>query len=52
MLSCQMGLVNCVILAGQLFVIKEEKPIVARLIMLRRKFYKAHNMICLLIYGV
>lgn len=46
-----MGLVNCVILDGQLFAIKEEKLTVVRLIMLHLKFYKVHSMICLLIFG-
>ena len=52
MLLCQMGRANCVILGGRLFVTKGEKHIVVRLIMLHHKFYKAHNMICQLTFGV
>jgi hypothetical protein len=47
-----MGYVNCVILVGQPFAIKEEKLTVEHLIMLHHKFYKALNMICQWIFGV
>lgn len=46
-----MGRVNCVILGGRPFVTKEERRIVVHLIMLPRKFYKVHNMTCLLTFG-
>lgn len=52
MLLCRMDRVNCVILGGRLFVTKEERRIVVRLIMLPQKFYKVHNMTCLLTFGV
>jgi hypothetical protein len=42
-----MGFVNYVTLDGQLFVIKEEKLIVVRLITQLLKYYRVNNMICL-----
>ena len=46
------GLLNYVILVGQLLFKHQEKHIAALLIMLHLKYYKEKVMTCLLMYGV